>query len=68
MAQWFAIDGGDVALELRILAGLAVDCELGFENQAFVAFCTFGGLAERGTNELRLGGIEVLTQLRDEMD
>ena len=62
-----AVNGGDVALELRVLAGFAVDREHGIKDLPSVVGGALLGLAERGTDELRVGRIEVLAQLLDEM-
>ena len=66
--QRVAVNGGDVALELGVLAGFAVDREHGIEDLPSVVGGALLGLAECGADELRVGRIEVLAQLLDEMN
>ena len=69
MAVGLAVNGGDVAPKLPVLAALAVDGELGLDDAFLVALGTvFVGLAESGTDELRVRGIKVFAQLLDEMN
>ena len=63
-----AVNGGDVALELEVLAGSAVDREHGIKDHPSVVSGALPGLAKRGADELRVGCIEVVTQLFDQMN
>ena len=51
MTEWLAVNGGDVALELLVLARPSVDRELGIEYLPFRTTGAFAGLAESGKFE-----------------
>ena len=66
LGQRVTVDRGDVALELGVLAGLAVDPEHRIEDHALVTRGALLRLSKRGHDEVRLGRLEVLAQLLDE--
>ena len=66
LGQGVAVDGGDIALELGVLAGLAVDPEHRIEDYALVTCGALLGLPECGDDELGLRRIELSAQLLDE--
>ncbi len=70
MAKGMGVHCGNVTLELRVFAVLAVNGELGLEDVLLidVALVALLGLAECRTDELGVGGVKVLAQLLDEID
>ena len=62
------VNGGDVALEFRVLAGLAVHRLHGIQDFTATIGGTLLGLAKGGADELCLGRIEVLAKRLDEMN
>ena len=59
------VDGCNIAFELGVLAGCAVNGEMGFEDLATVAFLALDRFAHRAEHELRIRGIEVFAQCLD---
>lgn len=55
MGQGVGINGGHIALELRVLAAIAVHRELGIEDLSVIAPVALFGLAKGGEDELRRG-------------
>ena len=66
--KWIGIYRGDITLELRILAGSSIHGELGIKDLSTITATSFCCLPQRGQNELRVGGVEILAQYLDEGD
>ena len=63
------VNGGHIALELRVFAGFSVNRHLGIENHAVVALLgLFGSLSQGGADEGRIRSVEFLTQGLDQGD
>ena len=62
------VNGGNLSFEFLVLAEFPIDGELRCEDCSFVTGGAFRGLTKSGTNELGVGGIEVLSQLFDQMN
>ena len=68
LTEGMGVNGGDVPLEFRVLAGCSSHGELGIKDQLLVLFgAIFRGLTEGGDDELGVRGFKFLAQSLNEV-
>ncbi len=61
------VNRGDVAFELGVFPGAAIDGEHGVEDLSSAVGRSFFGLSERGADEVGIRGVELFAQLLDQV-